>query len=139
MNADAARLDPEPLLDLFGAPVPLTREQRKTRRNRRRETERFWAESKARGRIPPEAVLDYYMHAAIEAGDKEMAVRIALAFLPYRLPRISAVMIAPQGANAPRLRIAWGDEHDGDQPIGQLGADSTALLATLVSEGDPPE
>jgi hypothetical protein len=138
MNADAARLEPEPLLDLFGAPV--SREERKTRRNRRRETAKFWAEREVRGRIPPEAVLEYYMHSALQAGDKEMAIRIAIAFLPYRLPRISAVMIAPQGANAPRLRIAWGDEHDGDQPSANFGADpAPALLAALVSEGDPPE
>lgn len=134
MDADTATLEPEPLLDLFGAPV--TRHERKVRRSRRREAARFWAESGARGRIPPEALLDYYMHAAHEAGDKEMAIRIAIALLPYRLPRISAVMIAPQGGNVPRMRIAWGDEHDGDEPAagGAIGAPS--LLSALVPAGD---
>lgn len=138
MEADSLPiLEPEPLLDLFGAPV--SREERKTRRNRRRETAKFWAEREMRGRIPPEAVLEYYMHAALQAGDKEMAIRIAIAFLPYRLPRISAVMIAPQGANAPRLRIAWGDEHDGDNPAGAGTIGAAALLAAVVPESDTRE
>jgi len=136
LDPDTATLEPEPLLDLFGAPV--TRSERKIRRSRRREAARFWAESQARGRIPPEALLDYYMHAAHEAGDREMAVRIAVSLLPYRLPRISAVMIAPQG-NAPRLRIAWGDEHDGDESASSGTIGAPALLAALVSEGNPPE
>jgi hypothetical protein len=138
MEADnLPTLEPEPLLDLFGAPI--SRQERKTRRNRRREASRFWAESQARGRVPPEALLDYYMHAAHEAGDKEMAIRIAIALLPYRLPRISAVMIAPQGGNAPRLRIAWGDEHDGDNDAAGGAIGAPALFPPVVPEGDTPE
>jgi hypothetical protein len=134
MMDDDETLAAEPLLDLFGEPV--TREQRRVRRSRRREAARFWAESKARGRIPPEGVLDYYMHAAMQAGDKEMAVRIAIALLPYRLPRLTAVMVAPPGVEAPRLRLAWGDEYDGDDPTAAGAIGAPAVFAALVPESD---
>ena len=140
MEADTKPLPAEPLFDLFGAPI--TRQERKTRRNRRREVSRFWAEREARGHPPPEVVLDYYLQAAIEAGDKATAIDIAKAMLPYRLPRISAVMFGGGGmggaGGVPRLRIEWGDEHAADAAPGGAG-DQTALLAPLVSASDTPE
>jgi hypothetical protein len=127
----------EPLLDLFGAPIAY--EERKVRRNRRRQAQRFWDENKAKGRPPPESILELCLHEALEAGDREMVVRICIAFLPYRLPRLTAVMIAPPGVEAPRLRLSWGDDYDGDDPTAAGAVGAPAVLSALVSESDTPE
>lgn len=127
----------EPLLDLFGAPIAY--EERKVRRSRRRQAQRFWDESKAKGRPPPESILEMCLHEAVEAGDREMMVRISIALLPYRLPRLTAVMIAPPGVEAPRLRLSWGDDYDGDDPTAAGAAGAPAVLAALVPESDTPE
>jgi hypothetical protein len=121
------------LLDLFGQEV--TVQEKKTRRSRRREATKFWMESEAKGRLQPEALLSYYLQAAFEAGDKETAIRIAMALLPYRLPRLAAVMVQPAGDKAPRYSIAWQEDDDGDAAAAG-GAAGVALLAAAIPEGD---
>jgi hypothetical protein len=123
-----------PLLDLFGHEVTVS--EKKTRRSRRREASRFWAESEAKGRLQPEALLSYYLQAAFEAGEKETAIRIAMALLPYRLPRLAAVMVQPAGDKAPRYAIAW-QEDDSDAAAAGAAA-GVALLAEAIPEGDTP-
>jgi hypothetical protein len=119
-----------PLLDLFGHEVTVA--EKKTRRSRRREASKFWMEGEAKGRLPPEALLSYYLQAAFEAGDKETAIRIAMALLPYRLPRLAAVMVQPAGDKAPRYSIAW-QEDDEDAAAASAGV---ALLAEAIPKGD---
>ena len=121
-----------PLLDLFGHEVTVA--EKKIRRSRRREASKFWMESEAKGRLQPEAMLSYYLQAAFEAGDKETAIRIAMALLPYRLPRLAAVMVQPAGDKAPRYSIAWQED---DENAAAAGA-GVALLAEAVPEGNTP-
>jgi hypothetical protein len=79
-------------------------------------------------------MLSYYLQAAFEAGDKETAIRIAMALLPYRLPRLAAVMVQPAGDKAPRYSIAWQED---DENAAAAGA-GVALLAEAVPEGNTP-
>ena len=121
------------MLDLFGQEV--TVQEKKIRRSRRREASKFWMESEAKGRLQPEALLSYYLQAAFEAGDKETAIRIAMALLPYRLPRLAAVMVQPAGDKAPRYSIAWQED---DEDAAAAGATGVALLAEAIPESDSP-